>query len=340
MMDDKVLSTVIEHAMEHYVTRTTERQGSSQVVRSSMNLPQRRVQDFLLYLVGQGKTPDEAVNLIRSAQQNALKSGSSTGNKWAAMAAPALIIVLLLLCIALRDMPLWPLLIAIPLVTGLMWLIWNPRDQVMNDVWQKNRMGQADSILDELPKLQEVAQMPFGELLRKHVLVQALALTLVPALVFVGIAGYMITDSLTSKAYHEAMTANGDLLYVSGSTGDLYTVYDVDEKRYVKAYLAPEMIAERPEDVRGVLIVDMNTVRVGTYGNDMSAGAYQYVADIELYDCERGVTLMRSERVLGSNPPSTVRSNRFTGPHNAYGLKPSDSEIRTACEKLIRLIED
>ena len=118
----------------------------------------------------------------------------------------------------------------------------------------------------------------------------------------------------------------------------------MEEKQVTAALTQPlsvtdqELFAETADDVRAVLIVNMTTKRVGYYGNDMHDGAYQYIAEISLYDCKTGETLDAVRRVEGSDPPSSVRSNVLTGAHDGYGFKPSDEEIGRACEQLIALL--
>lgn len=336
MNDAKTLEMLV-FVMQRYVRRTIE----GQQIRLSIQLSEQQIQGLLMFLVEGGKSPEQAVSLIKEAQQRALNMGPNVeeGFPWKALAAPAAIIALLLACVWLRDLPLWTVLIAIVLSAAFVFLIWSPRKRAMEDVWRKNRMYSPEEFVKNLPLLAETTSMPLMKLLFGRQLLGTLLIVVAPVVGCVVMACAMLMSGMAAEAYHQAMIAQGNLRSMSGSEGTRFTVYDMDEGRYVREYLTDDsLFAKTADDVRGVLIVDMTTKRVGYYGNDMRDGAYQYIAEIRLYDCKTGQMLDTVKRVEGSDPPSSVRSNVMTGAHNAYGFKPSDAEIGRACGQLIALL--
>lgn len=338
---DNHLIRAISFIMEHYASVEVTRKRNKRTTQVTLQVPSNCIQNLFSYLIGQGMSPEAAVNTIKICQQSAMRSAPSRNKSFPIVP----LIYLAGIVIILSQVPFFSaepvvprlLLVIAPLLALLMLFYLSPRSSAMEAVWRSH--GLPDRDFDGgIAELIEVSRMSFWKLLFTRQRMVAIVCILIPALTVVGSAGYIVSSKAMADSYHEAMTANGDLLSSAGSGGTRFTVFDMETERYVRDYLPSNLCAKAPEDVRGVIIMELDSQTVGVYSSygglaTHGGSAKQYVVNLSLYDCAQGMLFGQTETILGGDPPSSVRSSNLFESH--YGSKPSDAEIREACLRLI-----
>ncbi len=339
---DKHSTRAISFIMQHCIGTNVTREGDPQNWRATRQVSPACMQDLFSYLIARGMSVEAAFDTLRTCQQSAMRSGPAHGRNFPF----ALLFVLAGIMILLyQEVPFFSaepivprlLLVIIPVLALLMFYYLSPRNSAMEAAWRAHGLPDRD-LEGGIAELTEISRMSLGKLLLTRQRAVAIICILIPALTVVGSAGWIVASTAMADSYHEAMTANGDLLSSTGSGGTRFTVFDAETERYVRDYLPSNLCAKAPEDVRGVIIMELDSQTVGvysSYGGLVTHGgsAKQYVVNLSLYDCTQGMLFGQTETILGGDPPSSVRSSNLFESH--YGSKPSDAEIREACLRLI-----
>lgn len=339
---DQHLNRAINFVLGHYTSVDVTRKGNKQTTHVTLQVTETCMQNLFLYLLGQGMPAELAVATIQNCQQSTMQSAPSSDKPFPLRPLLALAVLVVILNQAVpffSAKPVLPrlLLVIVPVLMLILYLYLDPRGNAMEAAWKSRGLPNRD-FEGGMAELIEISRMSTWKLLLTRQRMIAITCILIPVLTFVGSAGWIVTSTLMADSYHETMTAGGDLLTSAGSGGTLFTVFDAETERYVRDYLPSNLRAKAPEEVRGVIIVTLDSQTVGSYRsygrmNSLGGSAEQYVVNISLYDCTQGMLFGQTETILGGDPPSSVRSSNILESH--YGSKPSDEEISEACLRLI-----
>ena len=147
--------------------------------------------------------------------------------------------------------------------------------------------------------------------------------------------GISIGTAIDAENYHAAITEGGLPLQITDSTGDKFVLYNPDTNQYFRDNYLPEQYqAANTSEVAGVLKVNIDTEKVGTYGS--VGNAYKYYVTISLYDCTTG-EVFGNIHISGGEPPRTIRTKGLQTlfGKDGYGSKPNDEAMENACMRLI-----
>jgi len=247
--------------------------------------------------------------------------------------APSLIVGLLIL---IDAAPLWSLLISLPISFGIFGMIVHPKaslDTRSNIL--RIPLTEQYTLRDNLEQLHTFSSKPYVTYPLKYNRLPTLALILALLLCMTPVAVITATNAAETAHYQAAITAGGNPLTTTGSTGTKFVVYDAKEKKYFGSkYLPEHLCAQSYEEIAAVLKIERDRVEDGKY-SDGSIG-YRHQITISLYDCVTGKVL-KSSTALGGESPKTIRSKAgsslFIREH--YGSDIPDSAIRDHCTSLV-----
>ncbi len=336
----RLLLFVLSKYTQVEVTKIKRRR---KLIRGTLNAPPGRIADLLTFLMNNGQTADEAVNVIHECEKKSVEIAVENSKSKVSYVLWFIMIIFFVAVVPRTfsgGYPTWLYLLYAPLFVGFALLMLSPRQRTLDKIWKQNDMLAKDNIGDDLPALLDVCKQSYFQVLFSRYLFAAIALFTAGTLFFGAVAYSLISDYSGYIAYNKTMTSSVNLLAEKDSEGTRFTVYDENEKVFLQDYLSDELRAETPEDVAGVLMISLSDLEVGTYGLNGSDGtAYQYYMVIRLYDCKSG-EFAGNTVVYGANPPVSIRVSSSERSRKVHGAKPTDETIAQACEKLIRTYQN
>ena len=285
----RVADVVVHHGVNATMT-------GHKTFQLSFELKQNDLAALVEFMLKHGYQLDEAISLIGELKKKwvenvrsiVARSGKNYSHENSGTGLVYVIFTVALLAFGALAvsgiMPLWGLSLASLFYLGLIWLIWSPQADALNKIWK-----QADPPQEKLDRMLEACQESRFTYAYHHKKFIFIALIAASVLFIIAPAGISAVDGIGTLRYHASITAGGQPLEATHSTGDKFVVFDTNKERYLYYDYLPDVYkAKSTDEVAGVLKVTTEKTKVGSYGN--VGDAYKYYVTIMLFPFQESLS--------------------------------------------------